>query len=29
MSLLEVEGLRAGYGPVNVLHHIDLIGRAR
>ena len=24
MSLLEVEGLRAGYGPVNVLHHINL-----
>jgi len=22
--LLEVEGLRAGYGPVNVLHHINL-----
>jgi branched-chain amino acid transport system ATP-binding protein len=24
MSLLEVEGLRAGYGPVNVLHHVNL-----
>lgn len=24
MALLEVEGLRAGYGPVNVLHHISL-----
>jgi branched-chain amino acid transport system ATP-binding protein len=24
VSLLEVEGLRAGYGPVNVLHHINL-----
>ena len=24
MSLLEVAGLRAGYGPVNVLHDIDL-----
>jgi branched-chain amino acid transport system ATP-binding protein len=24
MALLEVEGLRAGYGPVNVLHHINL-----
>ena len=24
MSVLEVEGLRAGYGPVNVLHHINL-----
>ncbi len=24
MGLLEVEGLRAGYGPVNVLHHVNL-----
>jgi branched-chain amino acid transport system ATP-binding protein len=24
MALLEVEGLRAGYGPVNVLHHVNL-----
>jgi branched-chain amino acid transport system ATP-binding protein len=24
MALLEVEGLRAGYGPVSVLHHINL-----
>ena len=24
MSLLEVTGLRAGYGPVNVLHELDL-----
>jgi branched-chain amino acid transport system ATP-binding protein len=24
MTLLEVEGLRAGYGPVNVLHHVNL-----
>jgi len=24
MSLLEVNGLRAGYGPVNVLHELDL-----
>jgi branched-chain amino acid transport system ATP-binding protein len=24
MSTLEVEGLRAGYGPINVLHEIDL-----
>ena len=27
MSLLEVTRLRAGYGPVNVLHDVDAHGR--